>query len=63
MKNLPCDICAEACEADSFDQWFGKMLAHWKANHQAKMKAMEETYSQADGAKWMAEHRARFEAL
>lgn len=62
MKNLPCDVCGEDCQAASFQDWFGQMLAHWKAHHQTEMADMEKNYSKEDGEKWIADHQAAFEA-
>lgn len=62
MKNLPCDICGEACEAEDFEHWFKLMHQHWIAEHPEVMAKMAETGTKEDGEKWMAEHKEKFEA-
>lgn len=62
MKSMACDICDKKFSAETFDNWFKQMQAHYMSDHkdfmeQAKNKTKEE------GMKWMQEMKAKFEAL
>ncbi|NVK25956.1 MAG: hypothetical protein HWE10_13600 [Gammaproteobacteria bacterium] len=62
MKTMPCDLCSKPFTADTFDEWFKLMQTHYMEEHadfmeQAKNKTKEE------GMQWMADMKAKFEAL
>ena len=62
MKTLSCDICDKNFSADSFEQWFEQMKRHYMSDH-ADVMANNATKSKEDGMKWMADMKAKFEAL
>ena len=61
MKTLSCDLCDEALTAQTFEEWMQLMMPHYMSKHADVMEA-NKTASKEDGAKWMAENRARFDA-
>lgn len=61
MKTLSCDMCSRSFSAESFDNWFKQMSAHYMADHADVMAAMANK-PKSDGDKWMAAAKARFEA-
>ena len=61
MKTLSCDLCSRGLSADSFEDWFKQMYAHYMADHADVMAGMANR-PKAEGAKWMADAKARFEA-
>jgi hypothetical protein len=54
-------MCSRTFSAESFDNWFKQMYAHYMADHADLMAAMA-TKPKSDGEKWMAAAKARFEA-
>jgi len=62
MKTLPCDVCGEAIEGETFDDWFKSMHAHYTTAHADVMAAMADKPKE-EGMKWMEEARAKFNAL
>ena len=62
MKTMPCDVCGQDFSAETFDEWFQKMYAHYTADHADVMAEMADK-PKSEGEKWMAEARARFEAI
>jgi len=61
MKTLSCDMCSRTFAAETFDAWFKQMYTHYMADHADVMAAMAGK-PKADGEKWMAAAKARFEA-
>ncbi len=62
MTTMKCDMCEQEFSAESFEEWFKQMQEHYMKDHkdfmeQAKNKTKEE------GMKWMAEMKAKFDAL
>jgi hypothetical protein len=62
MKTMSCDQCSKPLSAENFDDWFKQMQTHYMRDHanymkQAKNKTREE------GMQWMAEMKAKFDAL
>lgn len=62
MKTLGCDLCDDEFSAKTFDDWFDQMKAHYMSAHTEVMKA-NAGKSREEGMKWMADMKARFEAL
>ncbi len=60
MKTLSCDLCDVSFDAETFEQWFQQMLSHYKSDHADFMAAAADKPKE-EGAKWMAEARARFD--
>ncbi len=62
MKSLSCDICELIFSAETFEQWFDQMKQHYISDH-ADVMANNAGKSKEEGLKWMAEMKAKFEAL
>ncbi len=66
MKTMTCDKCAHEAQGETFEQWMEALKPHWKEAHadimQEKM-AMPEAERNAEMMKWMAEQKAKFEAV
>ena len=62
MKTLSCDMCTTEFSADTFDAWFAQMRPHYMSDH-ADLMAASAGNSKEEGMKWMADMKARFEAL
>jgi hypothetical protein len=62
MKTLSCDVCDETFSAETFEGWFKQMLTHYTADH-ADVMAANADKPKSEGEEWMAEARARFEAV
>lgn len=62
MKTMPCDLCTKEFSAASFDEWFGHMKAHYLSDH-ADFMAQSASKSKEEGMQWMADMKAKFEAL
>ena len=61
MKTLSCDLCSRTFAAETFDDWFKQMYAHYVADHADVMAGMANK-PKSEGASWMAAAKARFEA-
>lgn len=59
---MPCDMCDQQFSAESFDEWFGQMKGHYMSDHANVMK-QNANKTKEDGMKWMADMKAKFEAL
>ena len=62
MTTMSCDLCEKEFSAEKFDDWFGQMKAHYTSDHTDFM-AQSASKSKEEGMKWMADMRAKFEAL
>ena len=62
MKAMACDQCDKTFSADSFEDWFEQMKNHYMAAH-ADIMSANAGKSKEEGMAWMAEMKARFEAL
>ena len=62
MKTLSCDMCDKGFSAETFDAWFKQMQTHHMSDH-ADVMAANAGKSKEEGMKWMADMKARFEAL
>jgi hypothetical protein len=62
MKTMQCDMCDQTFSADTFEQWFEQMKGHYMKDH-ADFMAQSQNKSQEEGMKWMADMRAKFDAL
>ena len=62
MKTLSCDQCDQSFSANTFDEWFEQMKAHYMADH-ADIMATNSNKSKEEGMAWMAEMKAKFDAL
>lgn len=62
MKAMTCDLCDKEFSANTFDEWFGQMKGHYGSDH-ADFMAQSANKSKEEGMKWMADMKAKFEAL
>jgi hypothetical protein len=62
MKTLSCDICPREFSAETFDDWFKQMQGHYMSDH-ADVMAANAGKSKEEGMQWMADMKAKFEAL
>ena len=62
MKTLSCDICDKEFSAETFEDWFEQMKSHYMTDH-ADIMAKNANKSKEEGMKWMADMKAKFEAL
>lgn len=62
MKTMNCDICEKEFSSDSFDGWFKQMQGHYMTDHADFMKEAANK-TKEEGMKWMADMKAKFEAL
>lgn len=60
MKTLKCDLCDVTAEGETFEEWMQALMPHYKEAHADVMQNPNKT--KADGEKWMAENKARFDA-
>ena len=60
MKTLKCDMCEATADGETFEEWMQALYPHYGVAHPEVMADPSKT--EADGAKWMAENKARFEA-
>ena len=62
MKTLSCDMCDKEFSAATFEDWFEQMKPHYMSDH-ADIMASNANKSKEDGMKWMADMKAKFDAL
>ena len=60
MKTVKCDLCDVAVEGETFQEWMQALMPHYKEAHADVMQDPNKT--KADGEKWMAENKVRFDA-
>ncbi len=60
MKTLKCDLCDHITQGETFEEWMQALMPHYKEAHADVMQDPNKT--KADGEKWMAENKKRFEA-
>ena len=61
MKTLKCDLCEATAEGETFEEWMKALMPHYMEAHADVMK--DENHTEEDKEKWMAENKARFEAV
>lgn len=61
MKTLKCDLCEVTAQGETFEAWMQALMPHYMEAHADVMKNPSKTA--ADQNKWMAENKARFEAV
>ena len=60
MKTVKCDLCDHTAQGETFEEWMQALMPHYMESHADVMKDPNKT--KADGAKWMAENKIRFDA-
>ena len=65
MKTLKCDLCDHEAEGETFEQWMNALKPHYAETHSDVMQNKKGTPEemQAEMMKWMAENKARFDAV
>ncbi len=66
MKTMKCDLCDHEAEGENFEEWMNALKPHYAEAHADVMKQNSDTSDEemkAEMQKWMAENKARFEAL
>ena len=62
MKTLKCEICGQDVQGEDFGVWFQAMHTHWTTAHADVMKEKMNAPKE-EGDKWMADAKAKFEAV
>jgi hypothetical protein len=60
MKSMKCDMCVKEFHAQTFEEWFKQMQAHYMSDHSEFMQSAQNK-SKEEGMKWMADMKAKFE--
>ena len=65
MKTLKCDLCNYEARGETFEAWMEALKPHYAEKHADVMKSKKGTPEEmkAEMMKWMAENKARFDAL
>ena len=65
MKTLKCDLCEVTAEGETFEAWMEALKPHYAEKHAEIMQSKKGTPEEmkAEMMKWMAENKARFDAL
>ena len=61
MKSMPCDLCGKVFSAETFEDWFKQMQQHMTDHADFMKEAQNKT--KEEGMKWMADMKAKWEAL
>ena len=65
MKKLKCDLCDHVAQGETFEEWMNALKPHYALAHADVMNSKKGTPEEmkAGMMKWMAENKARFEAV
>ena len=66
MKTLKCDLCDYEAQGETFEEWMNALKPHYAETHAEVMKGkanLTEEKQKAEMQKWMAENKARFDAV
>ena len=65
MKKLKCDLCDHVAEGETFEEWMNALKPHYAEAHAEVMQNKKGTPEEmkAEMMKWMAENKARFDAV
>ena len=65
MKTLKCDLCDYEAAGETFEAWMNALKPHYAAAHADVMASKKGTPEEmkAEMMKWMAENKARFDAV
>ena len=61
MKTLQCDLCDYVAEGETFEGWMQALMPHYMEAHADFIQ--DPKHTEADREQWMADNRARFDAL
>ena len=65
MKTLKCDLCEVTAQGETFEDWMNALKPHYAEAHSDVMKSKKGTPEEmkVEMMKWMAENKARFDAV
>ena len=65
MKKLKCDLCDHVAGGETFEEWVNALKPHYAEAHAEVMQSKKGTPEEmkAEMMQWMAENRARFDAV
>ena len=65
MKKLKCDLCDHVAQGETFEAWMNALKPHYAAAHADVMASKKGTSEEmrAEMMKWMAENKAKFDAV
>ena len=65
MKKLKCDLCDHIAQGETFEEWMNALKPHYAEAHAEVMQSKKGTLEEmkAEMMKWMAENKARFDAV
>ena len=65
MKTLKCDLCDHEAQGETFEEWMNALKPHYAEAHAEVMQSKKGTSEEmkAEMMKWMAENKARFDAV
>ena len=65
MKKLTCDLCDHVAQGETFEEWADALKPHYAEAHSDIMSSKKGTPEEmkAEMMKWMAENKARFDAV
>lgn len=61
MKTMKCDVCDVTAKGETFDEWCMALLPHYKEAHPEIINSPKLDANAKE--KWMAENKARFDAI
>ncbi|MBT6254326.1 hypothetical protein HOI83_03805 [Candidatus Uhrbacteria bacterium] len=61
MKTLKCDLCDATADGETFEDWMKALMPHYMDAHADVMK--DPSKGEEEKGKWMAENKARFDAV
>ena len=65
MKTLKCDLCDFEAKGETFGEWMNALKPHYAEVHADVMASKKGTPEEmkAEMGKWMADNKARFDAV
>ena len=65
MKTLKCDLCEVTAQGETFEDWMNALKPHYAEAHADVMNSKKGTPEEmkAEMMNWMAENKARFDAV
>ncbi len=65
MKTMKCDLCDHEAEGETFEEWMETIKPHYMEAHKDVIDAKKGNPEamKAEMGKWMAENKAKFDAL
>lgn len=61
MKTMKCDLCDATAQGETFEDWMRALMPHYMEAHADVMNNPDNGEARRDT--WMAENKARFDAL